>query len=700
VALMGVPLGADAQQGRAGTIYDAESGAPLGAASIGLRHGADARIGRWLETDGGGRFVVPAATDSVTSIEVRALGHRGRVLSVAETEALGWRIGLDPDPLELESVVVTAVGRTQRRADVAVSVARVSAEEIRTSGATSAQTLLAEIPGLQATGVAPVGSNIMIRGIGDARVLVLLDGQPAGGALLENRDLSRMSLAGVERVEVVKGPLSSQYGSDALGGVINIITREPDAGLRGDARVMAGDAGRREAAATLSGGGDVRYRVTGSWRQEDQVPGLDRSLHVFARVWDVRSTTRYDGGGPLRARADFSFVRERQRWPVGGGFSGFNDNRGLTGWIETSLDHGPGSWVARAFGQDYYHLYRSARGDTPIAGSADLQEESLWKASLGYSATLGAHAVDVGVEGSRREISSPDKILEDRASDSQIEVFAGDAWSLGEATLTTGARLTLNDRWGNTVSPSIGVSLPLSEALLWRASVGRGFRAPSFKELAWDFANVGGGYTIQGFAGLEPERSWSASVAMEWAPAANVGLTAEAYTNEIDNLIEFAFVGNSGGGLTIYSPRNVRRARTRGVELTGTARSAWARIGAEYAYLDARSLDDDMPLDRRAAHTGRLRLGADAPLLSGLRFDLSANVTGSAPVLGTDAGGQTTEIDTQELLFSLDGQLGIEVRRGVHLSVGADNLLDSQPAGWQGVVTRRLRLGLEARDLF
>ena len=220
-----------------------------------------------------------------------------------------------------------------------------TAEDILISGAASADQLLDELPGLQSAPGAPVGSTIQIRGIGDARVLVLIDGQPANGALLENRDLSRISLSGVERVEVVKGPLSTLYGSDALGGVINVITQAPETGFQAEARALSGSGGRYEGDVTVSGGGPVVLRATGSWRQQEQVPGLDGTADAFARVWDFRSTLRTGASDRVRARADISYLRERQRWPVGGGFAGFNDNEGLTGWAEVTVPGFGGDWT-------------------------------------------------------------------------------------------------------------------------------------------------------------------------------------------------------------------------------------------------------------------------------------------------------------------------------------------------------------------
>jgi outer membrane receptor for ferrienterochelin and colicins len=687
--------------GQVGSVYDRLSGGAVAAATVSWRAEQDGRVLGAIAVDAGGRFAVPNAWTSRGWVEVRALGHHPLSMSVAAAEAARWRLGLEPDPLGLDAVVVTASGRTQRRSEVAVPVARISAREIEASGAVSAASLLSEVPGLQSTGAPPVGSNIMIRGIGESRVLVLLDGQPAGGALLENRDLSRLSLAGVERVEVVKGPLSSLYGSDALGGVINVISREPDPGFRVDAAVRSGDAGRREADASVSGGGSVRYRATGGWRQEDRVPGLDRSLDTFARVWDLRSSVRYGDDGPWHLRGDLSFLRERQRWPVGGGFSGFNDNRGITGWAEARRDVGAGAWSLRVFGQDYRHLYRSARGDAPIAGAdEERQLEQVWKGTLAYARPWGAHHLDGGVEASHRTIESPDKILEDRASDDQLELFAQDAWRLGSTSLSGGFRVTLNDRWGSTVSPNLGVTRLFGDRLSVRATVGRGFRAPSFKELAWDFANVGAGYTVQGFADLEPEHSWSVSGGVDWAPSPRFGLGLEGYVNAISNMIETAFVGSTPAGLLIYSPRNVSEARTQGFEASARGRFDHVEVDAEYAFLDARALDQDLPLDRRARHSGRVRAGSELPLLSGLRLDLTGHVTGEAPLIGLDGSGRAAQIGVQERFVSLDGQVGLAVPGGFRLTVGVDNVFDTRPGGWQAVVGRRLRVGLQAVDLF
>lgn len=445
------------------------------------------------------------------------------------------------------------------------------------------------------------------------------------------------------------------------------------------------------------------YHVNGSWRQEDQVPGVTDRDVAFARVWDLRSSVRFAAGG-WAVRGDASLLRERQRWPVGGGFSGFNDNTGASGWVEVRRRAGRSEWTGRVFAHDYDHLYRSARGSAPVAGSgAPEQQERLGRATLAYSAAWGAHHFDVGLEGALRGIRSPEKLLEDRASDRQVDLYVQDAWRLGSpdgaSVLTAGARITRNSRWGSTASPSVGAVVAVREGVRVRGAVARGFRAPSFKELAWNFVNLGGGYVLQGFDGLEPERSWNVSAGLEWQPASGVLAGAELYANRVENLIESGFVGHAPNGLSIYSPRNVAQAVTRGFELdfraVGVAGSG--EIVAGYAYLDARSVRPDLPLDRQAKHSARARTSWT---LGRLRLDATGHFTGQAPIIGPGADGQTGRIGTQERFAALDLRVALDVGRHFAVLAGVDNVFDARPEGWQGFVERRFRLTGEVGRLF
>ena len=717
-AVLGVGglLHADAVQAQArGRVYDGQSGAGIRGAQVvwaasppaGAEMASPAGETAVL-TNAAGHFVPHEDWRPDGRLEVSALGYLPRTLAWSEASAGGWRIGLARDPLAVDEIVVTASSRPRLRSQIAVPLETIETAEIEAAGVASADRLLGELPGVQVTSAAPVGSDLMIRGIGGARVLVLLDGQPSAGALLENRDLSRMSMTGVERIEIVKGPLSSLYGSDALGGVVNVITQLPASGFRVGARALSGGAGRREAEATAGGGGRLRYRITGGWRQEDRIPGLaDGGPSAFARVWDLRSRFQFQASDDWDLRAALTYLRERQRWPVGGAFSGFNDNAGFSGWVEARRPAGLGEWSGRLFVQEYEHLYRSARGDAPIADGGDAtQWERLAKGTIGYSTELGGHSIDVGLEGSNRAIRSPDKLIEERVADRQLALFAQDAWRLGNTVLSGGTRLTWNNRWGSNLSPTLGVTRSAGRAVRVRAAVARGFRAPSFKELTWNFVNVGGGYVLQGFPDLAPERSWNLSGGMEWEPASNVHLEAEFFANRIENLIEPGFVGNTESGLLIFSPRNVEDAITRGFEFDVRSTFAVGESGrgefvAGYAYLDAHAVESGLPLDRRARHSARARGSWSAEHLSGLRLDATVHVTGDAPIVGSDPGGQgDARVGTQERFMAVDVQAALDLGRRLRLIAGVDNLFDARPGGWQAAIERKLSVGLALEDLF
>ncbi len=624
------------------------------------------------------------------TLRIRALGFRGAQLLVP-TGTPALRILLTAAPAVLADMVVTASRREQRAAETAVPVTVISADQIAATAASSADRILGQLPGVQLLPTEPSGADLSIRGIDGARVLVLVDGEPTFGNMLENRDLSRLSTIAAERIEVVKGPLSAQYGSDALGGVINLLTARPSGPLSLTAGGRAGDGGRREAQLGAEGGRRFNYRLNGGWREDREVASIDQPTDALDRVYDFRSSLGFTVSPGLQLRSDLNLLRERQRWRLSAdGFNGFNDNTGASGWVEAAGQAGSGRWSSRLYLEDYSHRFRQAQAELPLASdTAPTQTEQMAKVSLAYSARLGPHALSGGVDLSARSIDSPGKV-QGSVSDRMAEGYAQDSWTAGQLLLTPAARVTWNSRWGTALTPSLSGAWDLSPTLRWRAAIGRGFRAPSFKELAWDFSNPLANYIIVGNPNLVPERSWQYSTGASWALLPTVVADAEVYRNDVQDLIELDADGTDPStGFTRYTPHNVAHARTQGVELglkwTG---GRWASsIG--YNYLDAKDLRTGQTLDRRAAHSARAALGRQSGLLKGLRTDLTLVYTGSAPEAEADGSE-----GIQAAYLATNLQLRLEVVRGIECSAGVDNLFDAQPAGWRGLYGRRYYLGL------
>jgi outer membrane receptor for ferrienterochelin and colicins len=229
-----------------------------------------------------------------------------------------------------------------------------------------------------------------------------------------------------------------------------------------------------------------------------------------------------------------------------------------------------------------------------------------------------------------------------------------------------------------------------------RASVARGFRAPSFKELGWSFGNVSAGYVVNGNPDLQPESSWSYDAAVAWSVARDVVLEVEGFRNDVQNLIDFSTTGTNGQGFLVFQPVNIGRARTQGVESAVRWNPrAWS-LSLGYTWLDARNLNDDLPLNRRAAHTGRFRATRSWALLQGFRADVTGLYTSEAPLVDeTDSGLGVVGEQAAFLQWNLGFQLGVTPL--LDLSAGVDNLFDQRPAGWTGLIQRRVWVGVGTR---
>lgn len=646
---------------------------------------------RLAVADATGRIVL-VPPDQPDTLLISALGYTAarRPLAAGATGELS--VLLSPEAAVLPEIVTTVAGRERNIAEVTASIVSIPQREIAAQAATAVDQVVAELPGVQQGGGFPVGSTLYIRGLGASRVLLLVDGQPVGGPMLENRDLSRTSTLAVERIEVTKGPGSLEHGSDAIGGVINVITTPPAGPLRVSVEGRAGTGGRREGGIALVRGGGLGLRLAAGWRQTDRVAGLDSAGTAFERVWDVRATARTAIAG-AGLRIDGSYDRTRQRWPISGGFNAFVDTWGASALAEATLHPAGGTLRVGTAGQHFSYRYRQARGSQPIASdSSPEQSEQSLRGILAWTRPVAAHLFDAGMEVALRRVEAPGRISNDAASDQSVDAFAQDGWQLGRWYLTGGARLSSNSRWGGALTPSFGAVWEITPGLRWRASVARGFRGPSFKELAWTFSNPAAGYVIQGNADLRPERSWSYSTGTVWA-AGGWRLAADLYRNSLRDLIDFANGGSTPAGLLILEPRNVDRARTEGLELeVRRAIGSWI-LAAGYDYLRARDLGANLPLDRRAAHTGRLRVTRLLGFMPGGTFDVTARYTGTAPIVGT-AGGQTRVIGEREAFFSTDLQMAGTLTGGVGINLGVDNLFDARPADWPGQVQRRIYLGV------
>jgi outer membrane receptor for ferrienterochelin and colicins len=685
VAASAEPLPGQAPGTLDGRVVEAGTGTPIRAAEIRV----SGPVVRSTLSRSDGRWRLDGLPPGEYQLRVHALGFGDRTarLSVPGTDASVLTVILTAVPLPLDALVVTAGRRLQRLADAPVATELITRREIERAGASDLSTVLVQRVGIQLEGGHPVGEGVMLQGMSSERVLVLIDGQPMVGRISGQIDLSRIPTSMVERVEVVKGPQSALYGSEAMGGVVNVVTRaatrEP---WRAGVAVTGGTQARADLSASLSGSaGRFGYVLDAGRRSTELTPGRAAEQGALAERWDGMMKLGWSADSTLRLEASAMLLDERQRWQGGQLFS-FADNRQWNARLGAEWTRGAHRLVPALYWTEFHHLARQATSPHPVAGAGEDEVQRLLEAELLHNVVLGPTALDLGLEAKREEISSDRVQARDRALHT-IEPFAQATWVLAGLQVVPGARVSWSEQWGTHFTPTLAAMLRPTPSLAVRGSVGRGYRAPGFKELYMEFLNLGAGtgYTVRGNPALQPETSTNLSLGAEWA-SSQVFLRGQLFHNRFDSFIETRLAGDSSG-VTVYSYGNIADGFTRGAEIEGGMSRGALRVEAGYGWLQARQSATDEPLLGRPAHSGHVAL--EYAFGKGPRAALTGVYTGETPVRRTEAG--TVDRDS---FLRFDASIAQSLPQGIELSLGARNLFDARPEEWPGFAQRHLYLTL------
>jgi outer membrane receptor for ferrienterochelin and colicins len=582
----------------------------------------------------------------------------------------------------LDAVVITAARREQRLKDVVVPTEVIGRGEIERTGATDVATLLQQFVGIQLDGSVGGGLGVQLQGMDSRRVLVLVDGQPIVGRVNGDFDLSRLSLAGIERIEIVKGPQGTLYGSEALGGVINIITRA----VRGDRAVEGQGIGGTRGRADLSIGGRLplrSLRLTGdaSLRRADLAVGIPGDLGTRSERWTVTPGAEWTVSDAWTLRASALGGGQSQRYRTGQLFR-FVDDVQAGGRVGGEWRRGVSRITPLFLVSTFDHLARASTGDRPLAGTGERDRQSLAELEVTGSTIVGPVLLDAGIEARRERIRS-DRIPDAERALDAVEGFTQLTVARDPVTVVTGVRVVRHSQFGDFAAPRLSLLARPHEAVALRASVGRGFRAPDFKELYLAFANSAVGYAVAGNPALRPEQSTNGQLGVEWN-AARGWVRVNGFVNRFEDFIAVA-PGELAGTFTY---RNIETGVTRGLEVEGAWHYAGWRADLGYTYLDAQD-DAGRPLPARTPHSGRAALTAPLPRQGSLAATWV--ITGRTAI----AVGTSLEPTTYQPTFErLDLKVMLLLRTGVRALLGVENLFNRQLGReWPGFTGRLVYAG-------
>lgn len=564
-----------------------------------------------------------------------------------------------------QQVVVTANRLPTALADVVGDVLLITEAQIRAANADSLEDLLRRAGAIQLSrnGGPGQSAGLMLRGMASNGTVVLVDGVRVGSASLGQTDFSTLSLSEVEHIEVLRGPGSSLYGADALGGVVHIFTRRGRGPWQAQAALAAGSGGGREASAS-AGGSQAAFdlNVSAAHERGDGVsavkPGDRFGLHNPDADGYWRSSASAKAGWTLqpgqRLGLSVSGSDARAQYDGAEYDAAFNpdpnrDFRNRTRSHRAALD------AQARVGQDWtLNALAATQADRLDSGAQQVsrfetrREQWLVQAARAFGTDQRLMAA---LEHLREAVDTTDFTGTERRTNSLVLGYTA---RFGRHRLQADVRHDDASVSGSVNTGKLGVAVDLSAHWSVRASGGTAFRAPSFNELYYPF---------YGSTALRPERSRSVELGAAWARG---GLQAQAtlWQQRVRDLIGYqADVAQCPPGFSFGCAGNVARARLKGASLSGQGQFGAWHLGGVLDWLDARDADTGERLPRRARHQQAVYLAwAQGP------YSLRADVLG--------VGERREAGQAQAAYRTLDLKAGWSFQPGWQWQARVSNLLD------------------------
>ena len=645
------------------------------------------------------------------------------------------------NPVDMDEVVVTATRSERLLGNTAVPVMLIRQQTIRQSGSLRLNDILGEQTGLFIT--QGFGRGVQMQGLSPDYTLILLDGEPLIGRMGGVLDLTRLTVGNIRKIEIVKGPSSSLYGSEALAGVINIITDgSGQRKLTADARYgrfnstdLSVDGATRIGRLRLTG--FVNYNSTQGY---SLLPNsIQKTVEPYWRLTGQQSIA-YDFSDRTRFKVSFrqhhedivnSIVVQNLGSQLLSKGKELNNDFNIT----PSLSHRFNDRIKttlRGYGSEF-----SSRQLLDVAGATNsyndqfrqrfVRIEDQTDINLGEAFSLnigGGHILET-VQSNRYDS------LETERRNTINYAFLQQEWrATDQLVFTGGVRYDHNATYASVWSPKLAVQFRPTASLRINASVGRGFKAPDFRQLYLNFTNIAAGsYSVFGslVAGeeirrlqadgqidqvlpafgllkdLKPETSTGINVGLQYDLKPGWQAKLNVFRNDIENLILTDIIAYKKNGGQIFSYLNVAEAFTQGLEMEMTSKpadkltvsggyqflitadkSVLAEIRAGRIFKRDAMTGISSKLDRAvyAGLPGRSKHMANLKLFYGNESDRwSANLRmiwrsrwGTSDLDGNGLINREDEFARGYLQVNLAG--GFRVNQMLHLMAGIDNLFN------------------------
>jgi len=521
----------------------------------------------------------------------------------------------------LSPLVVTAGRLAEDISSVSSDVTVINHQQIERSQALSAADVLRGQTGVHvaASGGPGKTTSVYLRGANPGQALVLIDGVRVGSSTTGSFDWAHLSTMDIERIEIVRGPQSTLYGADAMGGVIQIFTKGGAGEFQASADVEYGGYGYKSSAVYVGGGGNsgVRYAINGEIRQTDGISAAANGVEPDAY-------RHYTASGKFNIPIGLGELQLLGRFTQGkndlDGGTPFGDVLTFTNTTRQDVLSLKASYPLSDIGESSLQLSRFgekfvSRDPASAVNDADIKtqtRELTWQNDLRWDVLSALFGLNLRQDRGQNPGQNIDRKISQRAGFATLGIHAE------HYDLSAGARFDQNDIFSNQTTYRLGAVVRPWQGLKLTSNYGTGFKAPSINDLYWPATAWSSGNS-----NLKPEKSrgWDAGL---WLDADWSGVKAELgavwFWQSFKNLI--AWAETSPG---FWQPSNVGSAKTKGLELSGSLAWGPAYLRANWTFLSARNKDDDTWLNRRSKDSGSVTLGAE---IKGFSAEVQTDIVG------------------------------------------------------------------------
>ncbi|SFI06731.1 ligand-gated channel protein [Modicisalibacter xianhensis] len=619
------------------------------------------------------------------------------VLAIAGTASASAQA---QNEVDLDDVVVTAAGYEQQVKNAPASISVLEREELEDRYFNDVTDALRSIPGVIVTGggAGDNGADISIRGMPSQYTLILVDGKPRatretrpnGSAGFEQDWLP--PLQAIERIEVIRGPMSTLYGSDAIGGVINIITRKVADEWHGSLQASTviqdnSDSGNSQQTNVYLSGplkkdllgleiyGQVRHRD-----EDDIVNGYeDKSLRSMTARLSLTPTRNHEftlEGGATEQSRESNMGRSA---PSEGCRGGCSDSYDEFTHEHMALTH-TGHWEIGT--TDTYFQRETSENESREMAIANTT------AKTSLVMPLSAHIVTLGASYEKEE-------LEDKTSNQisdltevdayQWAVFAEDEWLLTHTfSVTGGIRLDDSENYGSHISPRLYGVWNFTPQWTLKGGVSTGYRSPNLREITADWGQISRGGNVYGNPDLEPETSLNKELGLLYTNRGGISGGITVFHNDFED--KFTRVAcptsicdagpNQFGSDPTYRI-NVDEAVTQGVEVSLSAPlTETLEFSASYTYTDSEQKSGEYegePLTQLPKHQATAGLDWQATQ----RLSPWARVTYRGEESQPTTGPSSSATVAPSYTF-VDSGVGYQLTEQAKINVGVYNLFDEE----------------------